>query len=365
MNTHTGKTQENTSKAVANNLKKQQVSGEAFQFVDNRMETIAQRKLQAVMNDGMGQNTAPGSSGLIQRKCAGTEITHTVGTINVDGEERTAGKAMTAVLDPTQPVKGSATGVNSDWMKSIRADYPTANVVRGHLLNHDLGGFGIEENLYPISTLANADHSSRVEQNVKGALSWADKGDDRHVEYNVTVKEINSYENAKFDCNWASYDALNTKVSGDKQVIDSNLKKDKGGFGGGKKGQHSPTDWQHGTSKGGTEVGKVRDRLDQAMTKRRVFFQDAHVKDLGGYGEEDSQDEIEFLYDLVESQGLDEAHDILIQERRDSEGEKAQVLDKIAGILQVEIDNQRNEAFADLLKLGVGLTIYGLILLLL
>lgn len=47
MNTHADKTQENKSQSVANAVSQKQGGGEStFQFVDNRPEAIAQRKLQ-------------------------------------------------------------------------------------------------------------------------------------------------------------------------------------------------------------------------------------------------------------------------------------------------------------------------------
>lgn len=52
MNTHADKTQENKSQAVANRLPKLQSPGEStFQLIDNRLEAIAQRKLQEAINN--------------------------------------------------------------------------------------------------------------------------------------------------------------------------------------------------------------------------------------------------------------------------------------------------------------------------
>ncbi|MDX2508987.1 MAG: hypothetical protein QNK28_05475 [Desulfobacterales bacterium] len=52
MNTHADKTQENKSQSVAEGLFKKQSSGEStFQFVDNRPEAVAQRKLQEMANN--------------------------------------------------------------------------------------------------------------------------------------------------------------------------------------------------------------------------------------------------------------------------------------------------------------------------
>ena len=52
MNTHADKTQENKSRSVANAVSQKQISGDpTFQFVDNRPEAIAQRKLQEMANN--------------------------------------------------------------------------------------------------------------------------------------------------------------------------------------------------------------------------------------------------------------------------------------------------------------------------
>lgn len=52
MNTHADKTQENKSQSVANGISQKQSSDKStFQFVDNRPEAIAQRKLQEMANN--------------------------------------------------------------------------------------------------------------------------------------------------------------------------------------------------------------------------------------------------------------------------------------------------------------------------
>jgi len=54
MNSHADKTQENESKSVANAVsQKQSVGKSAFQFVDNRPEAIAQRKLNEIVNNSL------------------------------------------------------------------------------------------------------------------------------------------------------------------------------------------------------------------------------------------------------------------------------------------------------------------------
>lgn len=76
MNTHADKTQENKSQAVANAVTQKSSIGEyTFQFVDNRPEAIAQRKLQETVNNSPKvkqlkalQEMANNSSRHIQRK---------------------------------------------------------------------------------------------------------------------------------------------------------------------------------------------------------------------------------------------------------------------------------------------------------
>ncbi len=189
-----------------------------------------------------------------------TEIRHTTSHITLDNlnndgisTNHKVGKTMTAKLAPFDAVRGSATGVNWTWMQFLRKRYPKANIVRGHLLNHDLGGFGAPENLYPISTLANQQHSVNVEQNVKNLLSGEiDRGRKggkaRIVNYTVEVIE-NSYPhdptNTTFKCTYYADGEGPTVVD-----IRSQLGTDKGGFGGGHNNPLDGEEWHHGQRRG-------------------------------------------------------------------------------------------------------------------
>ncbi|MEO5643030.1 MAG: hypothetical protein ABIQ40_15295 [Bacteroidia bacterium] len=71
MNNHIGKTPETKSKAAANNfLEKQDRKEVAFEFADNRLETIAQRKLQSSVNEvqstAIQNSTGHSTDGIIQ-----------------------------------------------------------------------------------------------------------------------------------------------------------------------------------------------------------------------------------------------------------------------------------------------------------
>lgn len=78
------------------------------------------------------------------------------------------GETMEAWLDPQDPLRGSAPGSGGNY-----ALYPLLNAlhgvsfVKGHLLNANLGGPGLPQNLFPITTEANQAHSCLVEEPVK------------------------------------------------------------------------------------------------------------------------------------------------------------------------------------------------------
>ena len=186
-----------------------------------------------------------------------TEIKHTTNTIPFGGSHYLVGVGMTALLDPADPIAGSATtSDNYDWMKGIRAYYPAAGVIRGHLLNHDLGGYGVPENLYPISSMANSQHSDRVEQNVKGALTESAGDTKNRIEYSVDVAQYGSgntpYERAAFHCRWTEQDGT---VHTD--VIDSDLNVDKGWGGKSASAKKSPYAWRHGSRRGEENMSTV------------------------------------------------------------------------------------------------------------
>ena len=99
----------------------------------------------------------------------------------------TVGVRMVAsVLTPLHP-KGS--GPKDSALKSIftylETQGPTGahGYIKGHLLNDNLGGPGVTENLYPISQQANAEHSAKIETEAKSVVN------DQHfwVHYEVSV----------------------------------------------------------------------------------------------------------------------------------------------------------------------------------
>lgn len=142
----------NKSRAVANSAAQKKDNGKQdFGFVDNR----------------------PVANTILQLK---THINHNTTDFNTQSQALgnfTAGVGMQAVLDPSDPVTGSATSkATTIKMSNYCALYNPA-LQQTHLLNADLGGFGVYENLYPMTAKANREHSNKIERHVKNSLQKA------------------------------------------------------------------------------------------------------------------------------------------------------------------------------------------------
>lgn len=113
------------------------------------------------------------------------------------------GKTMEAWLDPAQPIRGQSANLNTsqdDMMNTIRDSYGIkgGNVVKGHLLNDNLGGSALSNNLFPITKGANSAHLGYVENVAKLELWKQGQG----IYYRVDVDgaaNINTPE-ARFIC---------------------------------------------------------------------------------------------------------------------------------------------------------------------
>lgn len=99
-------------------------------------------------------------------------------------EEIIGGKTH-AILDPTDPIKGTGPGSSEqkNLMDAIHPEFYTKNpFIKGHLLNHNLGGLGIAENMAPLTENANALHEMFVEQGVKNLIY-----NGYNVDYTITA----------------------------------------------------------------------------------------------------------------------------------------------------------------------------------
>ena len=101
----------------------------------------------------------------------------------------TVGSEMIAELDPTEPIRGSGTCacVQSDLMEDLKTIKDKTAMIKGHLLNYDLGGLAIACNLFPISSSFNTGiHSNRAEKPIKKLINQGHK-----VHYRVKTSGVN------------------------------------------------------------------------------------------------------------------------------------------------------------------------------
>ena len=118
----------------------------------------------------------------------------------------TVGKSMTVDWLGSKHPEGSTpeSGVQDKLMGLLVTDPKKGSAfkfIRGHLLNHNLGGRGNAENMFPITANANSQHSQSTETRIKGWL----KKPDRWVWYQVKVTSISSQldvKKAKSPENW-------------------------------------------------------------------------------------------------------------------------------------------------------------------
>ncbi|MBR2090710.1 MAG: DUF4157 domain-containing protein [Fibrobacter sp.] len=77
-----------------------------------------------------------------------------------------------AILSPGHPIKGTGPGDHEqkELMEAIECCGAARAFCRGHLLNHQLGGLGIAQNMIPITESANTTHENNVEQGVKNLV---------------------------------------------------------------------------------------------------------------------------------------------------------------------------------------------------
>jgi hypothetical protein len=131
---------------------------------------------------------------------------------------------MVAELDPKDPKTGTDTS-GSDAFNGLftRLQGPSngSTWVRGHLLNHDLGGIAHYNNLFPITTAANGEHYHEVEKQVK---HWV--ANKNLVTYEVDAKKTgdDTTPSGEFVCNAkvAGYYGGGVDYSG--EVIDKTIK---------------------------------------------------------------------------------------------------------------------------------------------
>lgn len=112
-------------------------------------------------------------------------------------------------LTGTQP---GSSKLHDDFMNELNRRHPNVGFIRGHLLNDNLGGPGLWDNMFPISSEANKHHLNRVERPVKRLLirqyEYYPGGTRSIVHYRVSVipdTPHNFLENptAYMFCSWS------------------------------------------------------------------------------------------------------------------------------------------------------------------
>jgi hypothetical protein len=133
---------------------------------------------------------------------------------NGDEEEQEVGTFMNAHLDPADDREGSAPGGELDnLMTALAGIYPHQRMIRGHLLNGNLGGLGIAANLFPITNRANRLHETQVENHIKQEIK-----DLEEVDYKVTVNGNFTEDDAD-----AVFHCEATRTSDGAKIIDKNI----------------------------------------------------------------------------------------------------------------------------------------------
>lgn len=116
-----------------------------------------------------------------------TRIQYRSGTLA--GTGNTVGTEMVAdPLGPDHPAGQEPTGANI-WSSLLVTDPAQSNdrkYIRGHLLNHQVGGSGAAQNLFPITAAANDRHESQFESRIK---QWVNV-ERKWVYYRVQIANV-------------------------------------------------------------------------------------------------------------------------------------------------------------------------------
>lgn len=124
--------------------------------------------------------TGPGIAGMV------SNIQYTSGTLTGIGN-RVGTQMVANPLGPDHPAGQEPAGANI-WTMLVTdpAETNDRKYIRGHLLNHQVGGSGATQNLFPITAAANDTHESQIESRIK---TWVNV-ERRWVYYSVQVANV-------------------------------------------------------------------------------------------------------------------------------------------------------------------------------
>ena len=145
------------------------------------------------------------------------KIPNTITYKNANVGTNTGTQGYAKMIDNTH--FGTAVGSRpTDWEKFTRLVGPDAvtDFVQGHLINQKIGGQGIAKNLTPLTSSANAVHSTSVEEPIKRWLEKdpTAKGYTHLVDYKVTPQYGGANPALKTDL-LKSFDDTNGEIRGD------------------------------------------------------------------------------------------------------------------------------------------------------
>lgn len=136
---------------------------------------------------------------------------------NKEKHSFSAGSIMTAEylsFDHPEGKKTSSTELKKPFKYlvsgTLKGKTTEFKYVRGHLLNHHIGGLAIDDNLFPITAKANSDHLSKIETDAKNRVNKKRELVHYKVEVDKYTAGINSdditYINSDFICTLGTYD---------------------------------------------------------------------------------------------------------------------------------------------------------------
>lgn len=185
------KSKESKSRSVANSiLLNKSDSKQIFRSVENRDEVLRQGKIQGLMSNRLQVSQLKD----ISVGSGGDKTTVHWKEGKLAGSSDPVGMYMKATnLHDDHVDEGELIGSvpKSSAQKHLMSLLPTNpnlkstnKYIKGHLLNHNIGGPGEDYNLFPITASANSAHHKFVEKYVK---NWVLK-EGKHVDYVVGVK---------------------------------------------------------------------------------------------------------------------------------------------------------------------------------
>ncbi len=176
-------------------------------FTNNRAEHQQQQNIQRMANQHT-QGEPLQMKGKTKINIAAQEINWKKSNSSKKVETAIAGKKVDALLDTEDQVKGSTPGSGKHY-----AIYKNYGLIKGHLLNENLGGMGVPQNLFPIDASANAMHKNNIEIPAKSNFlkihehnSKQKKDDEKFLfHYSIAVKNAKDFHKdrrAEFQCLW-------------------------------------------------------------------------------------------------------------------------------------------------------------------